>query len=288
MRRLGGRGCRRGWHERHVIAAQRTIDKRLLRIACCLQDIVADEAERLSKIEARFGEMIDQRGCERAVLAIAVGCGRSRLRGKCDHGVGAGRLDLGKPAADRARRDRPLHAFRERIVPARIEDHQPQLLRRLDRNQHTVERQRLVQNIRIGFKRRIDRDEIVGAIQLDAVPGIIDNRDIGVAAPVAEVAQRLAQLADGQVQFGLDRVEARRLEHRGNSRRVVRGIAELGHVPVGRIADHQRHALLGKRGLPSQQSQPGRQDHPQKRAHQKISKSAMKTDTSIEFNGHNT
>ena len=232
--------------------------------------------------------MIDQRGCERAVLAVAVGCGRSRLRGKCDHRVGAGRLDLGKPPADRARRDRPLHAFCKRVVPAGIEDHQPQLLRRLDRNQHTVQRQRLVQNIRIGLKRRVDRDEIVGAIQLDAVPGIIDNRNIRIPALVAEVAQRLAQLADGQVQFGLDGIEACRLEHRGNRRRIVRGIAELGHVPVGRIADHQRHALLGKRGLASQQSQPDRQDHAQKCAHQKISKSAMKTDTSIEFDGHNT
>ena len=239
-------------HQRHVIAAQRTIDKWLLRIARRLQDIVAHEAERLAKIKAGFGEMIDQCGCERTVLAVAVRCGRSGLRGKCDHGVGAGRLDLGKAPADRARRDRSLHAFCERIIPAGIEDHQPQLLRRLDRNQHTVQRQRLVQNIRIGLKRRVDRDEIVGAIKLDAVPGIIDNRDIRVPAPVAEVAQRLAQLADGQVQFGLDRVEACRLEHRGNSRRVVRGIAELGHVPVGRIADHQRHALVRKRRLARQ------------------------------------
>ena len=70
-----------------------------------------------------------------------------------------------------------------------------------DRNQNTVERQRLVQNIRIGLKRRVDRNEIIGAVELNAVPGIIDQRHIGIARPVAELAQRFTHFVGIQIQF---------------------------------------------------------------------------------------
>ena len=100
--------------------------------------------------------------------------------------------------------------------------------------------------------------------------GVIDDSHVGIAALLPNSRSALRISPTFRFSLELDGIEAGRLEHRGNGRRIVRGIAELGHVPVGRIADHQRHALLGKRGLAGQQSQPGRQDHPQKRAHQKF------------------
>ena len=58
-------------------------------------------------------------GC---VFAIAVRCGRSRLRGKSDHRVRTGRFDLGKPASDRPRTYGPFHGLGERVIAARIEN----------------------------------------------------------------------------------------------------------------------------------------------------------------------
>ena len=78
---------------------------------------------------------------------------------------------------------------------------------RLDGKQHPVERQRFVQNIGVRLECRVDRNEIIGAIKFDAVPGIIYNGDVRIPAQVAEVAQGLAQFANGQVEFGLDRVK---------------------------------------------------------------------------------
>ena len=39
----------------------------------------------------------------------------------------------------------------------------------------------LVENVGVGLERRVDRDQIVGAVQLDAVAGIIDHRHVGIA-----------------------------------------------------------------------------------------------------------
>ncbi len=63
---------------------------------------------------------------------------------------------------------------------------------------------RLIQHIRIGLERRVGQDEVVGAIQLDAVPGIIDNGDVRIRGYLPKSpAAPSAQLADGQG-FGLE------------------------------------------------------------------------------------
>jgi hypothetical protein len=48
---------------------------------------------------------------------------------------------------------------------------------------------------------------------------------------------------------GIDDIEAGILQRRGNPGAVVNRIGELSDILVGRIAQHQRHALLGKRRL---------------------------------------
>ena len=47
---------------------------------------------------------------------------------------------------------------------------------------------RLVVNVGIAFQLRIDRDQVIGAVDLDAVAGVIDHGDIGVARAVFEIA----------------------------------------------------------------------------------------------------
>src|SRR4030081_2657279 len=104
--------------------------------------------------------MIDQGGCKRAVLTVAIRCCRSRLRRERDHCVRAGRFDLGKPATDGACRDCSLHLFCKGIVATSIKDNETKLLGWLYGEQYAVKRQRFVQNVGIGFKCCVYRDEV--------------------------------------------------------------------------------------------------------------------------------
>ena len=122
---IAGRGDRGRGDQREILAAERTVDERLLPVACGLQHLVAGETERFAQVEPGFRQILDQCGRERAVLAVAIGCRRSGLCRKRNQGVGATRIDLGQAAPDRARGDGPLHALAERIIAAGIQDDQP-------------------------------------------------------------------------------------------------------------------------------------------------------------------
>jgi len=69
-----------------------------------------------------------------------------------DQHIRAARLDLGKTLPDRARCQRPFHAFGERIVTAGIQNHEPQALGGLDRQQHAIERKGLVVHVGVAFE----------------------------------------------------------------------------------------------------------------------------------------
>jgi hypothetical protein len=57
-----------------------------------------------------------------------------------------------------------------------------------ERYQDAIQRQALVVNVGIAFQLRIVRDQLVGAADLDAGAGVIDDCDIGVARVVFEIA----------------------------------------------------------------------------------------------------
>ena len=248
-----------GRHQRHVLAAERTVDIRLLPVVGDLEHVVAHEAERLAHIEARRRDMMHQRGGERAVLAVAVGGGGAGLGRIRDQRVRRRRLDLGETAADRAHADL-LHGLAEGVVAACIQNHQPQLLGGFDRNQHTIERDGFVINIGVAPKRSVDRDQIVGALDLDAMTGIVDHGHVGIARLVAEVPQRAAHLGFGQIVTSIDHIEPGLLHDLGEGRRVIVRIGQLRNVPVLRVADDECHA--GRR--------PGRlTDQPHRRDKQK-------------------
>ena len=134
------------------------------------------------------------------------------------------------------------------------------LLGRLDRDQHAVERKRLVIDVGVAFQLRIHRNQVVGAVHLDAVAGVIDHGDIGIARAVGEVAQRAAGLGRRQVVAGIDDVEAGVLQRRRDHRAVVDRVRKRRHVLVGGIAEHQRHALFGKGRLAHQQQRGGQEN----------------------------
>ena len=200
--------------------------------------------------------MVRQRRRERAVLAVAIGGRRAGLGRIGDQDVRAGRLDLGETLPDRARSDRALHGPGKRIVAAGVENHQPQLLGRLDRDQDAVEREAFVIDVGVAFQPRIDGNQVVPAIHLDAVAGVIDHRDIGIARAVGEIAQRATGFGRRQVAAGIDDVEAGVFQRRRDLGAVVNRIGQRCDILVGGIAQHQRHALFGK-GRPAHQQEGG-------------------------------
>ena len=83
--------------------------------------------------------------------------------------------------------------------------------------------------------------------------GIIDHGDVGIAGAVGEVAQRALGLGRRKVTAGIDDVEAGALQRLGDFRAVVNRIGQRRDILIGGIAEHQRHALLGKGRLVRQQ-----------------------------------
>ncbi len=72
--------------------------------------------------------------------------------------------------------------------------------------------------------------------------GIVDDRDVGIFRLEAEVAQRVlhAELVEVDPEVDLEAGATQRLGDRG---RVLARIGQLLGVPIGRVADHQRHPL---------------------------------------------
>ena len=60
--------------------------------------------------------------------------------------------------------------------------------------QDTVQRERLVIDVVVALELGVDRNQIIGAVDLDAVAGIIDHGDIGIAGLVGEFAQHPPRL----------------------------------------------------------------------------------------------
>ena len=98
----------------------------------------------------------------------------------------------------------------EGIVAAGIEDDEAQLLGRLDRQQHAVERERFVIDVGVALELGVDRNQIIAAVHLDAVAGVIDHGDVGIAGAVGEITQRAAGIGRAQIVTGIDDVEIRR------------------------------------------------------------------------------
>jgi hypothetical protein len=80
--RIGGLGNLR--HQRHGLAAERTVQERLLAVGRALHHVVAHAAKGQPQIEPGFGDVFHQGGRERTVVAIAVAGHRAGL-GRVSH-----------------------------------------------------------------------------------------------------------------------------------------------------------------------------------------------------------
>ena len=104
------------------------------------------------------------------------------------------RIDSRQAATDRPRRSGPLHLHHERIVAAGIENDNPQHCRLLDCGQHPIQRNGLVKHMGIALQLRIGRNQIIGAVDLDAMAGEENDRDLRAATLVSKSwsARRIA------------------------------------------------------------------------------------------------
>ena len=115
-------------------------------------------------------------------------------------------------------------------------------------------------DVEVALELGVDRDQVVGAVDLDAVAGVVDHGDVGIARAVGEIAQHPPHLERAEIVPRHHDVEAGLLERVGHQRRIVGGIGEPRHVLIGGIADHQRHALAGKGRSAGEQQQGGEED----------------------------
>ena len=149
------------------------------------------------------------------------------------------------PPAHRARRRRPLHRPGERVVPARVQQHESQRRPRR-RHQQVVQRHRLVAHIDVALEPRVHRHDVVHSVHLDAVAGVEHERDVRPRAPPRERPQRLRERHPIGVEL-CRHVEPEPLQRGGHVGRIVLGIQEPADVGVGAVAHHQRHAARRQR-----------------------------------------
>ena len=119
-------------------------------------------------------------------------------------------------------------------------------------------------DVGVPFQPCIDRNQVVSAVDLDAVAGVIDDGDIGIAGAVGKVTQRAPYV-------GAERSRRESTTSKPASFSVdapwqfVSRIGERCDILVSGITQHQRHALLGK-GRPADQQGCGRCQHPSKQS----------------------
>ena len=104
----------------------------------------------------------------------------------------------------------------------------------------------------VGLPRRIgaDRHQIIRSVHLNAVAGIVEQRDVGALDLPTEVLHGGVERRLVEIELGAsaDQGEAEAEKRIGHQHRIVAGVVEPGDVLIGGIADHQRDALLRRGG----------------------------------------
>jgi hypothetical protein len=208
----------------------------------------ADLGHRPLDLDAGLGDVGDQCAGERAVGALlAVERGLPRAGGECDQRAFAG-FHLGQSS-------RHIHAaggpggadFRhERIVSAGIEEHQLDLglVHGLLQRQVDIDGGAEL-DVHLGFEVGIDRQQVVGAVDGDAVAGIEEHGDVGTLGLLAELEQLGCHRVAAEV-GAFDDLEADIAQHPGHRLGVDRRVRKRRDAPVGGVADHEGDALVGE------------------------------------------
>jgi hypothetical protein len=277
-----GSGChlwRRKPARRHEI--ERAVDRRarhpgLLHPLGGALHLQPDLVERIENAQAGLADGVRERPRIGAVAGGAVLRDAAGLGGKGDQSA-LGGLHLRKPAAGVAHpivlgvagapdREAPPA---ERVVAAGIEDDDVELgAGALHLAQHQIGGEHLEVDVGLLGRVGVDRNEIVLATDLHAVARIIEQPDIGAR-------QLRPEGLHGAVEGGLVEIELRAPAHHreaealqgiGQELGVVGGIVQPPHIAIGRIADHQRDALVGERRRRDKARQERRQPSEQRQS----------------------
>ena len=146
-------------HQSHGVAAERAVHEWLLAIAGRAQHLVTHAAEGDPKIDPGVVMLFSSALVNGLLLVSPSEAVDAGLRRERNQRIGDRHLELGQTAADRAGRQRILHGVGERIVPAGIEDDQPQPLDRLQKLDDPIERDRFVLDVEIALEHRVDRHQ---------------------------------------------------------------------------------------------------------------------------------
>ena len=194
----------------------------LLRAAGVALHGKADLVEGLEDIEAG---LLDGRGQRLGVGAVAVAAVLRDVAGLCRVGNQRAfrRAHLGEAAVGGAQAARA-----ERVVTAGIEDHHVEPgARALHLAQHEVDVHHL--EIDVGLARRIgaDRNQIIRAGDLNAVAGVIEQRDVGALNLAAEILHGAVHRRLVEIELGAaaDQGEAEALSVSAISAASLRGLS---------------------------------------------------------------
>ncbi len=210
-------------------------------------DVGADAPEHRADLEPGLLDLLEERGRERAVAADPV------LR----HVVDLRRIDDYHPLRPLHRReppsnrhvaggegDRANEPLRQRIVAARVENHDLNAWRKLHRRLHIVEADHLVAKADLVLELRVDRHEVVPAPILHAVAGVVEKHGVSPSSFARELGDRLVHLPLFDVDFQRH-LESDRLQRLGDVCGIIRRIGEGRSILIGAVANDQRHALVG-------------------------------------------
>ena len=113
----------------------------------------------------------------------------------------------------------------------------------------TLKQNSFVLRVAVASEFSIDRYEIIYSADLDAVPRVVYDRDIGVDGRIFEIADRALKFQIPNVIRCHDDVKTSVPEKFGHSRCVLFRIGQPGDILIGGIADNQGDALVGKCGI---------------------------------------
>ena len=146
-------------------------------------------------------------------------------------------------------------AAAERIVAAGVENHEVELGAGASICRSTRLLSSIWKSISASCRIGADRHEVVGAAHLQAVTGVVEQADIGARRWLPNSARRIAaRLFEVELGAVAHQCEAERTQRGRHQSRIVRRVGEPRHVRIGRVADDQRHALVGERGRAERQA----------------------------------
>ena len=106
-------------------------------------------------------------------------------------------------------------------------------------------------DVHFGFDVGVDRQQVIGAADGDAVAGIEEHGDVGALRPLAEVEQLFGHLVAGEV-GAFDHLEADVAQHAGHRLGVDGRVGQRRDVLVGAVADDESDPTLGMGGTGGQ------------------------------------